>query len=135
MTSRLALRRCCRQTPSLMGRDGAFTTTRRKNTEEADEICSLTHTLLIFSGPNGKLSCTSMSAEQQKAPSVCVSASEAHDWSARPPARRSPPGKDGWSHDSFCNEGEKKKGSAHVREETAWTTGKLYGGAAWWMWN
>lgn len=29
----------------------------------------------------------------------------------------------------------KKKGRAHVREETAKTTGKLYGGAAWWIWN
>lgn len=30
---------------------------------------------------------------------------------------------------------KKKKSRAHVREETARTTGKLYGGAAWWMWN
>lgn len=49
--------------------------------------------------------------QQQKAPSVCVSASDAHDWSAHSPARRSPPGKDGWIHDSFCNE-EKKKGES-----------------------
>lgn len=96
-------------TVTLMSWDCAFTITRRKNTEEADDICSLTRHLLIFFGPNGKLSCMAMRAEQQKAPSVCVSASEAHDWSASPPARRSPPGKDGWIHDSFCNEGEKKK--------------------------
>lgn len=30
---------------------------------------------------------------------------------------------------------KKKKERAHVREETAETTGKLYGGAAWWIWN
>lgn len=78
-----------------------------------------------------------MSAAQQKAPTVCVSASDAHDWSAHSPARRSPSGKDGWIHDSFCNEEreKKKKEKAHVREETAKTTGKLYGGAAWWIWN
>lgn len=29
----------------------------------------------------------------------------------------------------------RKKRRAHVREETAKTTGKLYGGAAWWIWN
>lgn len=46
---------------------------------------------------------------QQKASFVCVSASDAHDWSAHSPAHRSPPGKDGWIHDSFCNEGRKKK--------------------------
>lgn len=76
-----------------------------------------------------------MSAAQQKALLVCASASEAHDWSAHPPACRSPLGKDGWIHDSFCNEGGEKKRRAHVREETPRTTGKLYGGTAWWMWN
>ena len=30
---------------------------------------------------------------------------------------------------------KKKKERAHVREETAKTTGKLSGGAAWWIWN
>lgn len=49
---------------------------------------------------------------QQKASFVCVSAFDAHDWSAHSPARRSPPGKDGWIHDSFCNEGRKKKGKS-----------------------
>lgn len=74
--------------------------------------------LLIFFRPNGKLSCKSMSAAQQKALLVCASASEARDWSARPPACRSPPGKDGWIHDSFCNEGGEKKKSACERRNT-----------------
>lgn len=95
---------------TLIGRDCGSNKTRKKSRDEADYVCFLALPLLIFFGPNGKLSCKSMSAAQQKAPSVCVSASEALDWSARPPARRSPPGKDGWIHDSFCNEGEKKKG-------------------------
>lgn len=58
------------------------------------------------------MSSNSMSAAQQKAPTVCVSASDAHDWSAHSPARRSPSGKDGWIHDSFCNEEKKKKGES-----------------------
>lgn len=55
---------------------------------------------------------------KQKAPSVCVSASDAHDWSAHSPARRSPPGTDGWIHDSFCNEEKKKGESAFERRNS-----------------
>lgn len=35
----------------------------------------------------------------------------------------------------FAMRKKKKRERAHVREETAKTTGKLYGGAAWWIWN
>lgn len=49
---------------------------------------------------------------------VCVSASDAHDWSAHSPARRSPPGTDGWIHDSFCNEEKKKGESAFERRNS-----------------
>lgn len=44
-----------------------------------------------------------------------MSASDARDWSAYSPARRSPLGTDGWIHDSFCNEEKKKK-----RRERMW---------------
>lgn len=50
--------------------------------------------------------------QQQKALFVCVSASDALDWSAHSPARHSPSGKDGWIHDSFCNEEKKKEGES-----------------------
>lgn len=52
----------------------------------------------------------------------------------------SPWGEGGWIHDSFCNEGEREREGerrerVHVREETAKTAGKLYGGAVWWIRN
>ena len=49
-----------------------------------------------------------------------MSASDAHDWSACSPARRSPPGTDGWIHDSFCNEEKKESACERRNSQDHW---------------
>lgn len=53
-----------------------------------------------------------MSAAHNKRLPPSVSASDAHDWSARLPALCSPSGPHGRIHDSFCNEEGKKNGDS-----------------------